>query len=58
MGVREPEQVRDEPRLQAVDLVLVDDPCGGKTERSKRALAGDGSWTGPLVKASAAQVLV
>lgn len=32
VGVGEPEQVRDEPRLQAVDLVLVDDPCAGKTE--------------------------
>lgn len=28
--VCKPEKVRDEPRLQAVDLILVDNSCGAK----------------------------
>lgn len=31
MGVGEPQEVREEPRLQAVDLVLVDSSCKGET---------------------------
>lgn len=61
VGVGEPEQVRDEPRLQAVDFVQVDDPCGGKMYKPKCVPKCDSSWLRPRLLAfwvSVAQALV
>lgn len=47
VGVGEPEQVRDEPRLQAVDLVLVDKPCGGRQKGQSMSRGATSGGSGP-----------
>lgn len=34
--VCKPQEVCDEPRLQAINFILVDNPCAGKMQRSER----------------------
>ena len=49
MGVGKPQEVREKPRLQAIDLVLVDGSCRGEKREQGRLPTGPapGSFLGP-----------